>query len=70
MPPITARNQRRRQPTRLSQPSSPTPRRQAARVVEPPDYSRDYAYVRSDLIRIAIIGGLMFALMIGAAFVL
>jgi hypothetical protein len=68
MPPTsTSRNQRRRQPTRLSQPST-QPRRPSARTAEPPDYSRDYAYVRSDLIRITIIGSLMFALMIGAAF--
>ena len=72
MPPTSSsRNQRRRQPTRLNQPSgqpSSQPRRPSARSVEPPDYSRDYAYVRSDLVRITIIGGLMFALMIGAAF--
>jgi hypothetical protein len=68
MPP-TARNQRRRQPTRLNQSATASqPRRPTNRVVAPPDYSRDYAYVRSDLIRITIIGGLMFALMIGAAF--
>jgi hypothetical protein len=65
--PSTARNQRRRQPTRLNQPAN-QPRRQPARVVEPPDYSRDYAYVRRDLIRITLIGSLMFAAMIAASF--
>ncbi len=65
--PTTSRNQRRRQPTRLSQ-SPNQPRRQPARVIEPPDYSRDYAYVRRDLIRITLIGGLLFAAMIAASF--
>jgi len=48
----SSRSQRRRQPVR-----SPQRRPSAARVLEPPDYSRDYAYVRQDLILIAVIGG-------------
>ncbi|GAB4424488.1 MAG: hypothetical protein OHK0015_03320 [Chloroflexi bacterium OHK40] len=59
----SSRSQRRRQPVR-----SPQRRPSAARVLEPPDYSRDYAYVRQDLILIAVIGGLLLAGMIGASF--
>lgn len=58
--------QRRRQPVR-------TPGRPAAgtaRVVAPPDYSRDYEFVRRDLIMIALIGGLLFIGLIAASFVL
>lgn len=62
--PTTTRSQRRRQPVR-SQPRRPT-----ARTAEPPDYSRDYAFVKRDLLLIALIGGLLFAGMIGAFFVL
>jgi hypothetical protein len=41
-----------------------------ARVIAPPDYSRDYAFVRRDLLLIALIGGLLFAGLIVAAFVI
>jgi hypothetical protein len=64
----TSRSQRRRQPVR-----SPQPRRTGAataRTLEPPDHSRDYAYIRQDLILIAIIGGLLFAGLIAASFFL
>jgi Ni/Co efflux regulator RcnB len=64
----TSRSQRRRQPVR-----SPQPRRTGAataRTLEPPDHSRDYAYIRQDLILIAIIGGLLFAALIAASFFL
>lgn len=60
-----SRGSRRRQPVR-----SPQRRLAVTRAVEPPDYSRDYAYVQQDLIRIAIIGGLLLAVMIGASFAL
>lgn len=60
-----SRGSRRRQPVR-----SPQRRPAVTRAVEPPDHSRDYAYVQQDLIRIAIIGGLLLAVMIGASFVL
>ncbi|MCS6882117.1 MAG: hypothetical protein RMK84_00120 [Oscillochloridaceae bacterium] len=61
----SSRGARRRQPVRSLQ------RRPAVtRAIEPPDYSRDYAYVQQDLIRIAIIGGILLALMVGASFVL
>jgi hypothetical protein len=62
--PTTTRSQRRRQPVRSQQ------RRPTTRVVEPPDYSRDYAFVKRDLLLIALIGGLLFAGMIGAYFIL
>ncbi len=61
----SSRGSRRRQPVR-----SPQRRPTVTRTVEPPDYSRDYAYVQQDLIRIAIIGGILLAVMIGASFVL
>jgi hypothetical protein len=61
----SSRASRRRQPVR-----SPQRRPTVTRTVEPPDYSRDYAYVQQDLIRIAIIGGILLAVMIGASFVL
>ena len=64
----TPRNQRRRQPVR-----TPQPRRTGAataRTLEPPDHSRDYAYVRQDLIQITIIGGLLFAALVAASFFL
>ncbi len=62
----TSRSQRRRQPVRS--PQSQRPGSVKARTIEPPDYSRDYAYVRKDLILIAIIGGLLFAGMVAASF--
>lgn len=61
----TSRSQRRRQPVRSPQQRRPGA---AARTLEPPDYSRDYAYVRQDLILIAIIGGLLFAGLVVASF--
>jgi hypothetical protein len=62
--PSTSRSQRRRQPVRTQQ------RRSPARVIEPPDYSRDYAYVRRDLMMIAFWGGLLFIGMIAASFII
>ncbi len=62
--PTTTRSQRRRQPVRSQQ------RRSPARVIEPPDYSRDYAYVRRDLLMISVWGGLLFAGMIAAYFII
>nr|WP_044200285.1 hypothetical protein [Oscillochloris trichoides] len=59
----TPRSQRRRQPVRSQQ------RRAPARQVEPPDYSRDYTYVKKDLLMIALWGGLLFVGMIAASFV-
>lgn len=64
----TQRSQRRRQPVRS--PQARRPSTASARSLEAPDYSRDYAYVRKDLILIAIIGGLLFAGMIAASFFL
>lgn len=61
--PTTTRSQRRRQPARTQQ------RRAAVRPIEPPDYSRDYIYVRRDLLLITLLGGLLFAGMIAASFV-
>lgn len=58
------RSQRRRQPARSQ------PRRPVIRVSEPPDYSLDYVYVRRDLLRILLWGGLLFVAMIAASFVL
>jgi hypothetical protein len=77
-----ARTQQRRAAERMSsesltavrpsegQPSRPSRligRRMAA---EPPDYSRDYAYVRSDLVWITIWASLLFAGMIAVSFVI
>jgi hypothetical protein len=76
MPPTTRTPQRRRQPTRLNQSQTTTrtsegvTRRTNTRTNPVPDYARDYAYVRQDLIRITLIGGLMMATMIIAAFVI
>lgn len=64
----TQRSQRRRQPVRS--PQSRRPGAAPSRVVEAPDYARDYAYVRRDLILIAIIGGGLFAAMVAASFFL
>ncbi|MEI8306813.1 MAG: hypothetical protein WCF99_07065 [Chloroflexales bacterium] len=61
--PTTTRSQRRRQSVRTQ------PRRSPARVIEPPDYTRDYAYVRHDLLLIAFWGGLLFVGMIVASFI-
>jgi hypothetical protein len=66
--PTTTRSQRRRQPVRSPQPRRPgTP---AARVLEPPDYTRDYADVSRDLRLIAIISAVLFAGMIALSFVI
>jgi hypothetical protein len=62
--PSTSRSQRRRQPTRTQQRRSPT------KVIEPPDYTRDYAYVRRDLLMISLLGGLLFTGMIVAYFII
>lgn len=61
----SSRGSRRRQPVR-----SPQRRPSPARSIEPPDYSRDYAYVRRDLVLITIIGGLLLAGMIIAAIII
>jgi len=61
--PTTTRSQRRRQPVRTQQ------RRSPARVIEPPDYSRDYTYVRRDLLMITLWGGLLFIGMVVVYFV-
>lgn len=61
----SSRSSRRRQPVR-----SPQRRPSPARAVAPPDYSRDYAYVRRDLSLIAIIGGLLLAGMVVAAIII
>lgn len=66
----TSRRQRRRsssgrvhsQQRRQERRTRPTP------TTEPVDYSQDYAFVRRDLRRIVIWSGLLFVLMIGAAF--
>jgi hypothetical protein len=64
----TSRSQRRRQPVRT--PQSRRPNTATARTLEPPDYARDYDYVRRDLILIAMIGGLLLAVMVAASFFL
>lgn len=43
-------------------------RRPVARVLAPVDYSEDYAMARRDLVRIAIIGVLLLAAMIGLGY--
>jgi hypothetical protein len=48
--------------------SASSGRRTSARVPEPVDYSKDYADVRSDLIRIGILSVILLGGMIGAAF--
>ncbi len=63
----TSRSQRRRQPARSPQSRRPVA---AARTAEPPDYSREFAYIRQDLILIAVIGGLLFVGLIVASFFL
>ena len=62
---MTIRSQRRRQPVRTPQPRRPGV---AARMAEPIDYTREYAYIRKDLILIALIGGLLLAGLIVASF--
>jgi hypothetical protein len=63
----TSRRPSRRQPVRSPQARKPGA---PARAVEPPDYTREYGYVRKDLILIAIIGGLLFAGMVAMSFVI
>jgi len=65
---ITPRSPRRRQPTRTPQPRRPGAG--TARTFEAPDYTRDYAYVRQDLLLILLIGGLLFAGLVAASFFL
>ena len=67
--PTTTRSQRRRQPVRSPQPSR-RPSTQPQRVIEAPDYTRDYADVRRDLTLIAIISVVLFAGMVALSFVL
>ncbi len=62
---LSSRSNRRRPSQRSSQ-----ARRPIARSVEPPDYSREYAYIRQDLVWIAIWGGLLTIGMVIASFVL
>jgi hypothetical protein len=62
---MSIRSQRRRQPVRTPQPRRPGA---APRVAEPIDYTREYAYIRKDLILIALIGGLLFAGLVAASF--
>jgi hypothetical protein len=66
--PTTPRSQRRRQPVRSPQlsrrPSAPT------RVIEAPDYTRDYADVRRDLTLITIISVVLFIAMVALSFVI
>jgi hypothetical protein len=61
-------SQRRRQPVRTPQPRRPGAA--TARTLEPPDHSRDYAYVRQDLLLIAVIGGVLFLGLIALSFFL
>lgn len=73
--PAEPRSQRRRQSLRTPGSATPSsqPRRTAspaARQVEPPDYSRDYADVRRDLRMIAIISSILLVGMIGVSFVI
>ncbi|MCS6888752.1 MAG: hypothetical protein NZQ09_11125 [Chloroflexus sp.] len=62
---ISSRSNRRRANQRPG-----SVRRPPARTIEPPDYSREYADVRQDLVWIAIWGGLLTIGMIAASFVL
>ncbi|WP_298821258.1 hypothetical protein [Chloroflexus sp.] len=62
---ISSRSNRRRSTQR----QNPV-RRPVARTVEPPDYSREYADVRQDLIWITILGGILTIGMIAASFVI
>jgi hypothetical protein len=56
-------------PATLSAPRAARPgRRAAARVLEPVDYSQDYASARRDLTRIAVISALLFAAMVALSF--
>lgn len=81
--PHTSRSQRRRQPARTQQRRAaerssteegvamrpPTTRAAGRRLlVEPVDYSQDYAYVRQDLVRIALWGGLLLIAIFGFYF--
>jgi hypothetical protein len=59
-----SRSQRRRQPARSQ------PRRPVIRTREPADYTLDYMYVRRDLMRILLWGGLLFVGMIAVSFVI
>lgn len=56
----------RRRPNRSPQQRRPSSA--PVRSVEPPNYSRDYAFVRRDLLLIALIGGLLLAGMIATSF--
>jgi hypothetical protein len=64
--PATSRSQRRRQPVRSPQQRRPS--LQPSRVLEAPDYARDYADVRRDLRLIMIISSLLFVGMIALSF--
>lgn len=66
--PTTTRSQRRRQPVRSPQQRRPSAA--AARAAEPPDYTRDYADVRRDLVLITIISAVLFAAMIALSFII
>lgn len=62
----SSRRSSRRQPVRSARSQQ---RRQTIRELEPVDYSQDYAYVRRDLIRIALLGGILMATMIAFYFI-
>lgn len=66
--PTTTRSQRRRQPVRTAQQRRAGA--SAAQSAEPPDYTRDYADVRRDLVLIAIISAVLFAGMVALSFVI
>jgi hypothetical protein len=69
--PQQSRAQRRRQPVRSAQSvARQQPARRPPRVIEPVDYSRDYAAVRLDLRRIALWATLLFVGMAALYFVL
>lgn len=68
--PQQSRAQRRRQPVRSAQSVARQQPRRPARVIEPVDYSKDYAAVRRDLQRIALWGVLLFVGMTALYFVL
>lgn len=66
---IVSTSSRSKKPQRR-QAARPAPRQPVVtrRVVEPPDYSKDYADVRRDIIRIGVLSALLFGGMIGISF--
>jgi hypothetical protein len=65
----TQSRRQRRQPKRTHQQRRQQGRRAAA-TAQPIDYSRDYMFVRRDMVRIVVWSMLLFAGMIAAYFVL